>query len=1091
MSDDYVSGTSFTIGSSTTVVNNDSLNDHSDIQYVATNVDNVQPQLGAISITDMSSLVGITIVNCDNLTAIQDGAFANNPGLSLVHIREADKLESIGEGTFEGCSSLTTVDLTGCPQLLPFTRGVLDSVFGDTGSTNLKVVVSSTDSAWTMTISLTDNTLAVTPGGGPPQVKIETSTWGGLFADDVLSEITAVDLKGCTGLTCIDNSAFVKFTKLGSLDLSETPALTTIGASAFQGCTSLETIQFGNVFPSVLNTIGDGAFRGCTALGSIDLPRSVTSVGSGAFAECSGLGSADWSISKVTSVAADAFRGCSTLHSVILPECLVDIGESAFAQCPVLEVVTLPSSLKSVANTAFSLIDDPTTRLVVKVNPNNGLGLLPPPSQSPSYDRDAGVTVDLMSVELSLDDGVLTVAGDTSTIDAAVWGDEYTLSEITAVDLTGCANLTRIGPSAFVGFTKLETADLNAPELATIGELAFSVLECLKTIHFDTSPSSKLGRIENGAFHRCSRLEKIDIPGSVTHIGASAFERCRNLRDVGLFSGGNTPPPSLLASIGNGAFAQCVKLESLTLPASVLHVGERAFASCTKLRSADLSDSQVTNIARELFSYCSALGSVILPDTATNVGELAFSVCFGLSEITLPPTLENIADDAFQIIHGHLLVKTTSGNKLELMENEVHDRFYLADRTTVVFLDGTTAPPTPATGSDWTIDDATVDEINTGWIDSALLSINSTKDRIKTVGFSGVESLVSIAPGAFVGFVNLERVDFSGASKLRSIGVDAFKVCEYLESVTNIPGSLETIGDGAFCRCVSLKNVHFNNDAQPSLSSVGDAAFHGCRRLESLTLPGSVSHIGDSAFERCTKLRTIDLSGSQVTSLGAYLFSECRALDTIVLPDLVKNIEDNKAFERCDGLNEITLPPLLESITYGAFRALYGLVVKIDPRSDLLGIDSGYVQQQPKDRFYGAEWATIEHPVVWSVLTAFSGMVMSSHPLIEKFRWRSISSLGTDDISGTQHLIEIFTTDPPEGLTNPVRVYYTAPGTTVGPSPPSIDLVNIEGLVFVGNPLNGDQVKNWVDSEVGGDGGGDGAGTSSVCFLEEIGRAHV
>ena len=64
-----------------------------------------------------------------------------------------------------------------------------------------------------------------------------------------------------------------------------TYSVTSIGSSAFEGCTGLTSVAI----PNSVTSIGGYAFEGCTGLTSITIPNSVTSIGGYAFEGCTGL----------------------------------------------------------------------------------------------------------------------------------------------------------------------------------------------------------------------------------------------------------------------------------------------------------------------------------------------------------------------------------------------------------------------------------------------------------------------------------------------------------------------------------------------------------------------------------------------------------------------------------------------------------------------------------------------------------------------------------------------------------------------------------------------------------------------------------
>lgn len=67
------------------------------------------------------------------------------------------------------------------------------------------------------------------------------------------------------------------------------------------------------------------------------------------------------------------------------------------------------------------------------------------------------------------------------------------------------------------------------------------------------------------------------------------------------------------------------------------------------------------------------------------------------------------------------------------------------------------------------------------------------------------------------------------------------------------------------------------------VTSIRDSAFSTCRRLTSITIPGSVTSIGDLAFSNCIGLSSITIPDS-VTSIGDTAFLGCDGLTLISIP---------------------------------------------------------------------------------------------------------------------------------------------------------------------------------------------------------------
>ena len=150
-----------------------------------------------------------------------------------------------------------------------------------------------------------------------------------VFIGDSVTTIGEYAFYGCTsltsvfigdGVTKIGNSAFSRCTSLTSITVSENntayksmdgdlyskdgktliqyaigktatqftipDSVTTIGYSAFNGCTSLTSVIIGDS----VTTIGGWAFSYCSSLTSVVIPDSVITIGGWAFSYCSSLG---------------------------------------------------------------------------------------------------------------------------------------------------------------------------------------------------------------------------------------------------------------------------------------------------------------------------------------------------------------------------------------------------------------------------------------------------------------------------------------------------------------------------------------------------------------------------------------------------------------------------------------------------------------------------------------------------------------------------------------------------------------------------------------------------------------------------------
>ena len=428
-------------------------------------------------------------------------------------------------------------------------------------------------------------------------------------------------------------------------------------------------------------------------------------------------------------------------------------------------------------------------------------------------------------------------------------------------------------------------------------------------------------------------IEQIQLPESVTVIGRSAFDGCKNLKEINL---------EKVVKIEESAFEGCEKLKEVALDALV-SVGGWAFAGC------------------------SSLTEIVLTEKVTEIGEAAFEDCTKLVEITVP-YIGSVASDSepFGYVFGSNDCVPTSLKKITVLQATVVGENAFAGvgsaqeiilpETVTVFKEnafkGANSLVTVRFGETGETNDfANVTEIGAN-------AFEATGFKEVILPFIGNGANVTNLGYAFGGDNGkipevLENVTVLNATK---IAADAFKGAEFIKKVT-LPDGVTEIGESAFNGCKNLIVVNYNPE---SVTKMGVLAFAGCESLESLALPFIGSFENDTnntnfgyVFSGNTgnggipeSLKTVEIvKGS---AIAANAFEDCVAIETLTIP-AVKSI-GAYAFKGCKSLNTIQyadseetnyLPEKVEYIGKSAFEGCFATKPKVENDYDY-GYGSGY-----------------------------------------------------------------------------------------------------------------------------------------------------
>lgn len=275
------------------------------------------------------------------------------------------------------------------------------------------------------------------------------------------------------------------------------------------------------------------------------------------------------------------FYGCEKLQEIILPNNIHTIEYWAFYGCYSLTSITIPEAVTTIGNSAF-----------------NGCKM--------------------SSIQLP--------NGITQIEDGTFCGCDY-LTSITIPE-----SVTSIGSNAFLWCYRLSSIKMGS-KVTVLGEGAFSECTQLSSVYINSlsdwckiemksESSNPLYKSRGNLYIDNEAVTELVIPEDVTEIKDYAFYGIENIVELQIGSS--------VTSIGNCAFYDS-SLPSCNIPDNVTTIGQGAFAGCDSLTTITFGNG-IEEIPSRVLSDCPSLSEVVF---GKNVKLIAYDV-FGVSSKKLP-----------------------------------------------------------------------------------------------------------------------------------------------------------------------------------------------------------------------------------------------------------------------------------------------------------------------------------------------------------------------------------------------------------------------------------------------------------------------
>lgn len=861
------------------------------------------------------------------------------------------------------------------------------------------------------------------------------------------------------------------FYKNVAITLTDLPKVKTIGKSAFEGCSKLTTLNFGQD----LMTVDDRAFYNCTNVTKLTFPDAITTIGDEAFENCSSITEVTVG-SKLQSIGASAFQKCGSFTAILLPDNFTTMGASAFEGCKKLTVAKLGNSLRAVPARAFK----------------NCIALseMTVPATSVSMGDQAFYNDSVLAV-ITMNDGLKTIGNEVFWNNSGIrtFTIPGTVTSIGSNSFYGCTNTSVLRFKDGEGTLTIDSYYTRSKKIDDMTSRGSYTNRCndyfydcpIKTLYlgrdlkYDYADNasvydyvdgywkemsrasapfvnsttlqkvtigSKVTFLYNHLFHNCDKVTTIDIPASIANIYGNAFDDCSSLTATTFHDATNNHTLTL----GDYAFRNCATLPEVTFPRQLLSVGNYTYAQCPLLKTLTFP-AMLESIGNYAFAECTGLTQLTFKDSGKSV-----KLGYGARSNSGTSYLDNIplfGNTNLTYLYIGRNINYTAGEKYGY--SPFYNQSFLTD---VRFSQSGTV----SYCKDYLL--YKVNNCKTLTLPESLTSIGNWTFR----GMAALESIVvpnavtEMGTYAFANDTSLKSAKLSTSCPWLKEGL--FSECNALQSIT-IPSAVTKMDGYMFTNCKTLTSATFedgtdliemgygaswknyglfsdcplktlnlgrwlsyntevasrspfysiyalkNLNIGENVKVIDKYMFSYCKGLEEVNLPDNITSVNLWGFRGCTSLKSVRLS-EKLSQVGDYGFAECSSLDNVTFPTSMTSVASN-SFSDCTALRKLDLGQNLLIIGPSAFENDKALE-GIEIPSTLYGLGVASFKN----------CTSLPYVEVKSISSVGKEAFMGCTGL----KWISLSdkttSLGENSFAGCNNIayVKSYATTAPEGLVN-------------------------------------------------------------------------